>query len=173
MTESCSCLNCGGRWMTTCMIDFPPPSMRRARGSSRGCVATTSLLFRLVKVVRSSQTSHRSSINAKSKEKKKEKNVCWDEPRRRFHSKRFTIVASQRFTQSLSAVSVCHTLLPLSNEDMWPQTHVTSDTHSISQKWKRSNDCHSEASFPLLPHKYLSLMLKICCLSRAESASFR
>lgn len=143
MTESCSCLNCGGRWMTTCMIDFPPPSTRRARGSSRGRDATTSLLFRL----RSPQTSHRSntSMNAKSK-KKKENIVCWDEPHRRFHSKRFTIVASQRFTQSLSAVSVCHALLPSSNEDMWPQTHVTPDTHSISQKWKRSNDCHSEAS---------------------------
>lgn len=29
---------------------------------------------------------------------------------------------------------------------MWPQTHVTSDTHSILSKWKKSNDCHSEAN---------------------------
>lgn len=123
MTELCSCLNCGGRWMTTCMIDFPPPSTRRKWFAARRLhIVPTLQLMRRAKL------------------------FAGNEPRRRFHSKRFTIVASQRFTQSLSAVSVCHALLPLSNEDMWPQTHVTSDTHSISQKWKRSNDCRSEAS---------------------------
>lgn len=129
--------------MTTCMIDFPPPSTRRARGSSRGCDATLPLMRRA--------------------RRRRKKIVCGDEPRRRFHSKRFTTVASQRFTQSLSAVSVCHALLPLSNEDVWPQTHVTSDTHSISQKWKKSNDCHSEAS----SHCCLINITRLCSKSVA------
>lgn len=129
--------------MTTCMIDFPPPSTRRARGSSRGCDATLPLMRRA--------------------RRRRKKIVCGDEPRRRFHSKRFTTVASQRFTQSLSAVSVCHALLPLSNEDVWPQTHVTSDTHSISQKWKKINDCHSEAS----SHCCLINITRLCSKSVA------
>lgn len=75
---------------------------------------------------------------------------------RRFHSRRFATVTSSRglhptlpyteVTQLLPPVSVFHALVPLSNEDMRPQSHVTSDTHSISQKWKKSSDCNSEAS---------------------------